>query len=366
LLCLFAASVACFAGLDTLPAKTSWPADVPDFQSPERGEHPRLLFRQSDLPALRERAKTPEGKAIIQRLRKLLNGSDGESMPTAYNPNHGKQSKDGSGPTANAPVGMYTISHTAGFGFLYQITGDKKYADLGRQCMEKAFDEYRDRDNRYSFKYPYGALRSGPSLGWTALGYDLCYDGWDEDYRKKVALAIQDYDEGKNMSLEELVRGSRHMPASNHWGMQVGGGALAVLAIMNDPGVDMKKIEPLLATSQKSMIRNMTEGFGDGGFFAEGDGTGSMSSQIAFIPAWLSEDEGKTWQGGLMLDERKGNSYPDGFQAPDGRIYVSYNRNRATDGEILLAQFTEQDIIAGKLAGPKSKLKMFISRPLAR
>ena len=151
--------------------------------------------------------------------------------------------------------------------------------------MEKAFEEYRDRDNRYSFKYPYGALRSGPSLGWTALGYDLCYDGWDEEYRKKVALALQNYNEGRNMSLAELVRGSRHMPASNHWGMQVGGGALAVLAIMNDPGVDMKKIGPLLEVSQKSMIRNMTEGFGDGGWFAEGDGTGSMSSQITFIPA---------------------------------------------------------------------------------
>ena len=84
------------------------------------------------------------------------------------------------------------------------------------------------------------------------------------------------------------------------------------------------------------------------------------------LTAWLSEDEGKTWQGGLMLDERKGISYPDGFQAPDGTIYISYDRNRATDGEILLARFTEQDIIAGKLVGAKSKLKMLISRPLAR
>jgi len=33
------------------------------------------------------------------------------------------------------------------------------------------------------------------------------------------------------------------------------------------------------------MIRNMAEGFGDHGWFPEGDGTGSMSSHIAFIPA---------------------------------------------------------------------------------
>jgi hypothetical protein len=83
------------------------------------------------------------------------------------------------------------------------------------------------------------------------------------------------------------------------------------------------------------------------------------------LSAWLSEDEGKTWKGPLMLDERKGISYPDGFQAPDGTICISYDRNRATDGEILMARFTEEDVLAGKLVGPKSKLKMLISRPLA-
>lgn len=84
------------------------------------------------------------------------------------------------------------------------------------------------------------------------------------------------------------------------------------------------------------------------------------------LTAWLSDDDGKTWKGGLMLDERTGVSYPDGFQAPDGTIYISYDRNRAKDGEILLARFTEDDILARQLVGPKSKLKMLISRPLAK
>ncbi len=84
----------------------------------------------------------------------------------------------------------------------------------------------------------------------------------------------------------------------------------------------------------------------------------------SLLTAWLSDDDGKTWQGGLMLDERKGISYPDGFQAPDGTIYISYDRNRATDGEILLARFNEEDILVRKLVGPKSKRKMLISRSL--
>jgi predicted neuraminidase len=81
------------------------------------------------------------------------------------------------------------------------------------------------------------------------------------------------------------------------------------------------------------------------------------------LSAWLSEDEGQTWKGGLVLDERKGISYPDGFQSPSGLIYISYDRNRSTDGEILLAKFTEDDVLAGKIVSEKSKLKMLISRP---
>src|SRR5690606_37010450 len=80
--------------------------------------------------------------------------------------------------------------------------------------------------------------------------------------------------------------------------------------------------------------------------------------------AYLSEDDGKTWKGGLMLDERRGVSYPDGFQSKDGTIYISYDRNRDTDGVILLARFNEEDIFAGKFQSRGSKARIVISKPL--
>ncbi|MCA9051987.1 MAG: exo-alpha-sialidase, partial [Planctomycetaceae bacterium] len=36
------------------------------------------------------------------------------------------------------------------------------------------------------------------------------------------------------------------------------------------------------------------------------------------LTAWVSRDDGRTWNGGLLLDERSGVSYPDGQQTPDG------------------------------------------------
>jgi sialidase-1 len=86
--------------------------------------------------------------------------------------------------------------------------------------------------------------------------------------------------------------------------------------------------------------------------------TSIVSNARSKLTAWVSEDEGKTWKGGLMLDERTRISYPDGFQAPDGTIYISYDRERSPLGEILMARITEEDILAGKITNPKSKLKI--------
>jgi hypothetical protein len=264
-----------------------WFAQVKGHKPVAPGEHPRLLFRRSDVAALRRKAQTPEGQAILKRLRTQLNGSDGESMTTVFSKATHAYMGGGYKSTSVDIPGVYTFGHAAGYGLLYQLTGDRKYAEFGRQCFEKALAGVRDRDDRYSFRAPGGALRAGPVLGWYAVGYDLCYDGWDEASRKKFGRAIADYKEGegnKTYDLERLTRGTMP-PGSNHFGMQVGGASLALLALTGESFVDQEQIDTLLKIARQSMVRNLSEGFGDGGFFDEGDGTGSMSSQIAFLSA---------------------------------------------------------------------------------
>lgn len=75
------------------------------------------------------------------------------------------------------------------------------------------------------------------------------------------------------------------------------------------------------------------------------------------LTALLSEDDGQTWKGGLLLDARSTISYPDGVQAPDGKIYIIYDRNRTQERQIYMAVFTEADIASGK-PGPQTRLQV--------
>jgi BNR repeat-like domain len=79
------------------------------------------------------------------------------------------------------------------------------------------------------------------------------------------------------------------------------------------------------------------------------------------LTAYVSTDDGKTWSGGLLLDERAGVSYPDGQQTPDGLIRIIYDYSRTKTRHILLAIFREEDALAGKPVSKSVKLRQLVS-----
>ena len=84
------------------------------------------------------------------------------------------------------------------------------------------------------------------------------------------------------------------------------------------------------------------------------------------LVAKLSDDDGNTWKWQLQLDDaeypERGISYPDAVEAPDGRIFILYDRGRTTNREILMAQISEEDIINGVITRQDSYLKRIISK----
>lgn len=79
------------------------------------------------------------------------------------------------------------------------------------------------------------------------------------------------------------------------------------------------------------------------------------------LTAFISRDDGVTWEGGLLLDNRQA-SYPDGFQAGDGTIFISYDCERDKAAEILLARFREEDVLAGSFQSAASATQILINK----
>jgi len=91
--------------------------------------------------------------------------------------------------------------------------------------------------------------------------------------------------------------------------------------------------------------------------------------QRSHLSAFVSDDDGATWKGGLLLDERE-SSYPDGVQAADGTNYIIYDHQRYTlnkegrkgVGSVVMAAFHEDDVRAGRAVTDKVRLRVVITQ----
>ncbi len=88
----------------------------------------------------------------------------------------------------------------------------------------------------------------------------------------------------------------------------------------------------------------------------------AMHPRRSHLMAFISRDEGVTWEGGLLLDERRSISYPDGQQAADGTIYITYDFDRRRARQVLFATFSEEDALAGKAVTDTVRLRQVVSR----
>ncbi len=398
-----------------------WPATIEGFQAPKPAEHPRLFFRKNEVPALRERMQTPQGKRMVARLRELL-GNGGERLPRFEKLIPLNLTMDRTRP------GHFTIGHPAGYGMLFQLTGEKKYADMARTCLERMFDDtlyavslleiknhlsvqkqwtekgvqrnlrelgyagksdeelarikltfgQSDMDPRFNWTRPGTAMRAGPLLMNVALAYDLCYDGWDPDFRERVAREIFEYDKpevfyqkytkARKVSLAFAAEGTGYPPGSNHYGFALGGAGIALLAVRGDPGIDTARADELLARVEANLHTLLTEGFGDRAYFSEGFGPGHIAANPTLIPflsaarvAWgkdfvspdtpagsaarwltlkwvmgiISDEEGTPWYthvggaGGYTADKLGHRGYTDGGELGQGFGALPDDRHRA-------------------------------------
>ncbi len=189
-------------------------------------------------------------------------------------------------------------------------------------------------------------------------------------WAEKTAWLYASTDQGKSWK----QRGSVKFPDwqyDEHMVIELGDGRLWMLArtsgqphecFSTDQGVTWSEPKPA-ASIQNVSSRFFLRRLASGRILLVKNGpTTERLKSRSHMTAFLSDDDGKTWQGGLLLDERSAVSYPDGFESPDGLIHILYDWNRHTDAEILMARFREDDILAGKIVSDDARLRLLASK----
>ena len=190
---------------------------------------------------------------------------------------------------------------------------------------------------------------------------------WYSEQSSKIVVSV---DGGQTWS----VRGGATVPRAErtfdeHMFVQRADGSLWCLARTHsglseatsiDRGHTWSSMEP--SPIQHPSARFFITRLASGNLLLVKHGPIAECTKRSHLMAFISRDDGRTWEGGLLLDERQGVSYPDGQQAADGTIYITYDFDRRGAREILMAVFHEADALAGRDVSNALRLRQLISQ----
>ena len=128
----------------------------------------------------------------------------------------------------------------------------------------------------------------------------------------------------------------------------------------NDRGKTWSSLLP--STIQHPSARFFIRRLHSGNLLLVKHGAIDERSGRSHLTAYISKDDGQTWLGGLLLDERSSISYPDGQQDKDSVIHIIYDYSRTTKREILMSKFTEDDVITGDITSSTVSLQIVVSK----
>ncbi|ACK64423.1 conserved hypothetical protein [Rippkaea orientalis PCC 8801] len=290
-----------------------FPEPIPNHQPIKPQEHPRLIFRQTELKTLRKKAKTPTGQLILSHLQRTLN------EPINYQ--------------GYVPDSGY---HAAGQCFLALLNQKPEKATIAWEIVQNVMNQPAPR-----------LFEQSPTVAGVALAYDLCYDFWKGSRGRIVtqwlAQKTQTFVEGN------LSQGWNPTPWSN-WNARVRGAAgLGALAILNEPEIDgfsPSQVRQWLTIAQRNMTRYLATGIGDRAFGSEGDHYSTepwILTVFPFIQAYRNV-EGKDFLQGNRESSSWGNAawmlphyltriIPKNQQYP----ILAYGRHRNYGGGALFA-----------------------------
>jgi len=274
---------------------------------------------------------------------------------------------DGSGPVRAFDPELWVAPDGRLFSFWAQMDKSRGDTQLGVWCMETTEPEAEQPKWSAPRRVGDGVMMCKP--------FTLSTGEWVLPISKwrthdKSAQMVVSTDQGKTWA----VRGGCNVPVDvrnydEHMFIERKDGTIWLLvrtkygigeSISTDGGKTWPELKPsqIPHTASRFFIQRLASGH----LLLIKHGPFDKKTGRSDLMAFISKDDGKTWGGGLMLDERNGVSYPDGQQASDGLIHIIYDFNRTRDRNILVATFREEDAVAAKEVSKDVRLRQVISK----
>ncbi|MFM7605003.1 MAG: sialidase family protein, partial [Prosthecobacter sp.] len=249
---------------------------------------------------------------------------------------------DGSGPVRSFDPELWVSPDGRLFFFWAQMEKGRRDAELGVWCIGTSEPDAANPTWSQPRLIGDGVMMCKP-LTLSSGELVLLISKWKE--HDHSAQMIVSTDAGKTWSL----RGACNVPVADrqfdeHMFVERRDGSMWLLvrtkygigeSVSTDRGKTWPELKPssILHTPSRFFISRLASG----NLLLVKHGPLDTRTSRSHLTAYISKDDGHTWSGGLMLDERLGVSYPDGQQTPDGLIRIIYDFNRTADRNILIA-----------------------------
>ncbi len=352
-------------------------ADAPSLQPPQHLGPPRAdqVVTNRAFTGIPSMAVTPKGRLWSTWYAGVTPGEDVNNYVVLSTSSDGGSTStevltvdpDASGPVRSFDPELWMSPDGRLFLFWAQMEKGRRDVELGVWCIETSEPNAAQPIWSKPRRIGDGVMMCKPlalSSGEWALPVSL----WRE--HDESAQMIVSNDQGKTWTL----RGACNVPKDarqfdEHMFIERKDGSLWLLVrtnygigecVSNDRGKTWPELKPssILHTTSRFFISRLVSG----NLLLVKHGPLDTRTGRSHLTAYVSKDDGKTWGGGLVLDERAGVSYPDGQQTPDGLIRIIYDYNRVSDRNILMAAFREEDVAAGKDVSGAVKLRQVVSK----
>lgn len=352
-------------------------ADVPSLLPPQHLGPPRAdqVVTNRAFTGIPSMAVAPKGRLWASWYAGVTPGEDNNNYVVLSTSSDGGATwtevltvdPDASGPVRSFDPELLISPDGRLFFFWAQMEKGRRDVELGVWCIETSEPDAAQPTWSKPRRIGDGVMMCKP-LVLTSGEWALPISRWRE--HDESAQMIVSNDQGKTWTL----RGGCNVPKDvrqfdEHMFVERKDGSLWLLvrtnygigeSVSTDRGKTWPELKPstILHTPSRFFISRLASG----NLLLVKHGPLDARTSRSHLTAYVSKDDGQTWNGGLMLDERLGVSYPDGQQTPDGLIRIIYDYNRVSDRNILMATFREEDVAEGKDVSNAVKLRQLVSK----